>query len=332
MSASSPAPEVKTCLSEFRQEFASCWERLPWKGVFFGLLGAWLLLFHFLGNSTLGYVETSSLFGWLHYAYESSVDDQHGYLIPLVVLGLMWWKREALLAVEKRPWWPALLLLLLALLLHAAGYVVQQTRVSVAAFFLGVYALMGLVWGPRWLQASFFPFFLFAFCIPIATLSEPITFPLRLFATKITDFVSRGVLGIHVICDGTRIFDPNGSYKYEVAAACSGIRSLTATFALSVIYAFVALSGIWKRLLLVAAAFPLAVLANVLRLSMIIVAAEAFGGQSAGNYVHENAVLSMIPYLPALGGIFFLGHWLRDDRRDRGREAGTGLAGSHQEA
>jgi exosortase len=160
------------------------------------------------------------------------------------------------------------------------------------------------------LRASFFPFFLFAFCLPLSGgPSEKITFPLRMLATKITSVFSHAGLGINVIQDGTRIFDANGSYQYEVAAACSGIRSLTATLALSIIYGFVMFKAAWKRLFMVAAAFPLAVTANVFRLTTIIIAAEAFG-QRAGNFVHENSWLSLLPYIPAIGGILLIGHFL----------------------
>ena len=305
-----PEANAKTWFEAFREEFVQCWRRTPFKGLFFGLLGAWIVLFHFLGNSTLGYIPTPSLFSWLSYSYDNSADDQHGYLIPLVVLALMWWKRQELMAVRKDHWWPGLFLLLLALVIHLAGYMVQQTRVSVVGFFAGLYALMGIVWGCSWLKATFFPFFLFAFCVPIATLSEPLTFPLRMVATQITSFISSVGLGINVVCSGTLITDGNGTYQYEVAAACSGIRSMTAIFAIALVYGFVVFQSPWKRLAMVASAFPLAVVANVVRLCMIIIAAEAFG-QSAGNYVHESGWLSLLPYLPALGGVLLLGYCLK---------------------
>ena len=236
---------------------------MPDKGPFLVLLAAWLALFHFLGNSTFGYTKSASLFGWLKYSYTATPDDEHGFLIPLVVIGLLWWKRAELLAVPKRPWWPAGLLLAFSLLLHAAGFMVQQTRVSVVGFFVGLYALMGLLWGPRWLRATFFPFVLFIFCVPVTTVASTITFPLRLFATKITSAFCHVILGINVIQDGTRIFDANGSYQYEVAAACSGIRSLTAIFALTTIYGFTTFKSVWRTLLIIGSAFPLAVAANV---------------------------------------------------------------------
>jgi exosortase len=172
---------------------------------------------------------------------------------------------------------------------------------------------MGLTWGPHWLRASFFPFFLFVFCVPMANLADRISFPLRLLATHITSVVCRAGLGINVLEDGTRIFDSNGAYQYEVAAACSGIRSLVATFALATIYAFAMFKSPWRRLLVVFSAFPLAVASNVIRLTFIIVSAEAFG-QSAGNYVHKNGWLSLLPYAAAIGGILLVGYWLREDR------------------
>src|SRR5260370_28051632 len=235
----------------FRLELERCWRQLPDKLLFSELLAAWVLFFQFWGNCTLGYARTPSLFGWLEYMYRGSVDDEHGRLIPLVVLFLFWWKRKELLAVPKRRWWPASGLLLLAVALQMLGFMVQQTQISAAAFFVGLYALTGLTWGPQWLRASFFPFFLFVFCVPMANLADGISFPLRLLATRITSVVCHVGLGINVLQDGTRLFDPNGAYQYEVAAAWSGIRSLLATFALATIYAFVMLNIPWRRLLVV---------------------------------------------------------------------------------
>ncbi len=300
----------------FRLEWERCWRQMPDKLLFLALLAAWLLFFHFWGNSTLGYAHTPSLFSWLENMYRGSVDDEHGRLIPFVVLVLFWWRREELLAAPKRRWWPAAGLLLFALALQILSFMVQQTQISAVAFFVGLYALMGLVWGPRWLRASFFPFFLFVFCVPTANLADRISFPLRLLATHITSLVCHVGLGINVLQEGTRMFDPHGAYQYEVAAACSGIRSMVATFALATIYAFVKLRSPWRRLLVVFSAFPLAVASNVLRLISIIVSAEAFG-PSAGNYVHKNNGLSLLPYAVAMGGILLVGYWLREDRTPR---------------
>ncbi len=298
-------------------DFVGCWNQLPNKAFFFSLLAAWILLFQFLGSATFAYVDTPSLFGWLWKDYTSPSDDNddgHGVLIPLVVLALFWWKRRQLLAVPVRAWWPGLLLLAGCLLLHMVGFLIQQPKVSAVALFCGIYALMGLAWGVAWLRASFFPFFLFAFSVPITGVGGPIaytTFHLRLLVTRLVTIVCNTVLGIDVHRDGTQLSNAAQTYSYEVAAACSGLRSVIAIFALCTIFGFVTFEKPWKRACLMAAAIPLAVLGNMLRMLTIIIAAE-MDGQSGGNYVHDSAIFSMLPYVPAILGILVLGHWLRE--------------------
>lgn len=294
----------------FSAEFAAAWQQFPDKGLFFGLLAVWAALFHFLGSSTFGYVASPSLFRWLHVAYTwQGSEDGHGLLIPFVVVGLFWWKRQVLLDTPKGTWLPGLIFLAGGVVLHVLGYLVQQPRVSVVAFFGGVYALLALVWGWRFVVACFFPFVLLAFCIPVGSLAEPLTVPLRKVSTDIAVFTVRDLLGIPVVQEGVQIMDPRGTYTYEVAAACSGIRSLVTLVALTTIYGFTTFTRTWKRLLMVALALPLALLGNVLRLMTIIVAAEAFG-HAAGEFAHD--WFGFLTFALALAAMLGLGHWLRE--------------------
>ncbi len=313
---------VNGILEDFRIEFLECWRRLPNKGMFLGLLVAWLALFHFFGNSTLGYIPTSSLLGWMHETYKpihdaGANDDSHGRLIPFVVLGLFWWKRKELMALPLRTWWPALLLVAGALLLHLVGYLIQQPKLSIIALFTGVYGLMGLAWGREWLRDSFFPCILFAFCVPLGWSAVSLTFPLRVLVVKIVAIICHYFLAIDIMVQGTAIMDPTGRYQYEVAAACSGMRSLIATLAIAVIYAMVSFSTWWKRAVLIASALPLAVLGNVVRMLTIVIAAE-IGGQEWGARIHEGGpggVYSLLPYVPAFAGLLFLGHLMSEPSR-----------------
>jgi exosortase len=293
-------------------EMRACWRTLPNKGLFFGLLAVWLLLFQFLGNSSFGYIPSPSLFKWMYVSYnrESIVaDDGHGNLIPFLVLGLLWWKRKELLSQPLKSWWPALLLVGLGLLAHVVGFIVQQQRLSIVGLFVGLYGLMGVVWGPLWLRASFFPFFLFAFMVPLGSLTEPVTFPLRIMVSWIVEHLFNGLLGISVIRQGTELLNALGTYKYEVAAACSGMRSLISIFLVAVSYAFLVFQSPWKRLAMIAASLPLAVVGNVVRLGTIVAAGE-LRGQSAGNFVHEDPIISLLPYIPAFIGLMYIGRWL----------------------
>jgi exosortase len=326
---------TKSILEGFRLDFLECWQRLPNKGFFFVLLAAWLALFHFAGNSTLGYVHSPSLFAFMLNAYHPNLEawlrtfdlnsishwmsdgeEGHCLLVPFVVLGLCWWKRKELTALPLRSWWPGLVMVGVALLLHLFAFLVQQPKLSIVALLTGFFGLMGLAWGPAWLRASFFPFFLLVFCIPLGGLVQPITFNLRLLVCQLVDFVANNFLAIEVQRQGTSLISRAGHYQYEVAAACSGLHSLIATLGLATVYAFVAFRTWWKRALMVASAFPLAVLGNLMRMLAIIIAAE-IGGQAAGNKVHDGGpggVYSLLPYVPAFLGLILLGCWLREPK------------------
>ena len=289
------------------EEFTWYWQQWPNKPLLICLLAGWLILFQFLGNSTLGYIETRSLFGWMNYCYTAQPDDQHGYLIPAVVVLLFWWKRKELLGLAKDVWWPALGVVVLALALHVAAYVVQQARISIIAFALGLYGLLGLTWGRRFMISSFFPMVLFVFSVPLATVSETITYPLRILVAKISWGIGHGVLAMPIVRDGSQILGPEGNY--EVAAACSGIRSLTALGAVTMIYAFLGFTSKWRRLLVLLAAFPLAVAGNVARVSTVILIGDVFGQPTA---MSLEQYLGLVTFSVALACLLILGHWLKE--------------------
>lgn len=304
---------VKSGFASFWEELHHYWKQLPNKWLFFALVIVWSALFHFRGNAMFGWVDTPSLFGWMYWAFTTWPDDGHCLLIPFVVLALLWWKRQELFGVPKGIWWPALSFVVIGLLLHLAGYMIQQSRVSIVGFFTGLYGLTGLVWGKHWLRATVFPMILFVFCVPLGTLGDTITVPLRMLVTKASVGFSNDVLGIQVFRDGSRIIG-DGGFQYDVAPACSGIRSLIALLAMTTIYGFVTFRPAWKRILMVLVAAPLAVLGNIVRITGVIVTADAFG-QRAGALVEQK--LGFVTFAVAIACVLLLGHIFRDQEEER---------------
>ncbi len=264
------------------------WRMLPNKVMFFTLAVAWVALFAFMGNATLGYINSPSLFVWMFDIFTSPLsDEQYGLLVPFAVLALYWWKREVLVAKPLGLWGPGILIVAVALLLHLFGHVLQVTQLSTVAFLLGLYGLTGMAWGKNWLKASLFPFFLLAFCIPPGQSIDGFTFRLRLLVATIVSGIAHLGLSPDLVRDGTQLSDQQHTFAYDVAPACSGIHSLVALLALTIIYGFVSFKEPWKRTVLVASAIPLAVFGNVVRLCATIIVAE-LGGQSAGKAVETN--------------------------------------------
>jgi exosortase len=305
----SPKADEPVSSASFRDELVWYWQKWPAKPLWLTLFVAWVLIFQFLGNSTLGYIETRSLFGWMNYSYSQHPDDEHGYLIPVVILIMFWWKRKELLACAGDVWWPAMGVVLFGLVLHLIGYRVQQTRVSIVAFAIGLYGLLGLTWGRKFMINSFFPMALMVFAVPLSTVSETVTYPLRLLVTKISWFIGHGILAMPIVREGSRIIGPDGAY--DVVAACSGIRSLTALGAVTMIYAFIGFTVPWKRLVVLLAAFPLAVAGNVGRVTTVIVLGDVFGRDIA---MQLEQYLGLVTFAVALGCLMLLGHWLQGRR------------------
>lgn len=297
------------------------WAILPNKLFFFVLAGAWVALFAFLGNATFGYVHSSSLFTWMFDSYTSPIaEEQYGLLLPFVVLTLFWWKRQQLVARPLEFWWPGAGLVIVALFAHLVGFIAQQPKLSVMAFFAGIYGLTGLAWGKNWLKASFFPFFLLVFCVPAADSADWLTLRLRLLVSWIVSIIAHLGLAPDLIRDGTQLFDAQHTFAYEVAAACSGIRSLVALLALTTIYGFICFKSPWKRATMMLSALPLAVLGNVARLCFTIVVAETFG-QKAGKAVETYA--GFVTFAFAIGCIFLISRWLEKSEPKASSTAAT---------
>lgn len=294
---------------DFKSEFIGIWNEIPDKGVAGVLLLAWALLFQWLGSSTFGHIDSPSLFVWLWGNYNSELgDDQHGFIVPLIVLFLLWGKRAQWRAVPKAAaWWP-LVFLAAGVVFHLAGFLLQQQRLSVVGFFSGVFGILGTVWGGALLRAIFFPYVLFAFSVPIGQLSQSITFPLRILVTKAAVWFSSTLLGIGVVREGTFIRFPSLRYVFDVAPACSGIRSLISIFLFAVIYGVLSFQSPWKRATIVALALPFAVAGNIVRLITAMIIADGFGA-AAGKWAETK--LGFITFALAIGGVLLAGRFLR---------------------
>ena len=126
---------------------------------------------------------------------------------------------------------------------------------------------------------------------------------------KVAVGIGHDVLGIQVFKDGSLILNARGRAMYDVAPACSGMRSLIAMAALSVIYAFMNFKAPWKRLAVICAALPMAVVGNIARITTVIIVGDAFG-QKWGMVIEEK--FGFLTFAVAIAGMLGVGRLLRD--------------------
>lgn len=303
------SPILTASFMSIPDELKQLSHRFPSRGLFCVLLAAWVVLFHFLGNSVFGFVDSASLFRWHWAIWNGNPDEEFGMLVPILVAAILWIRRDRWADVPKAPWAPGLGLLVAGLVLHVVGYTIQQTRLSAFGFLIGLAGLTALLWGPALLRSILFPGFLLFFAIPFTGVLETLTFRLRLFVTDMSVGFCDAFLGMDVTRKGTLIYNKARTFTFDVAPACSGIRSLTAMTLLTVTYSFLAFASPWRRSVLILSALPLAVLGNIARLITVIVVSDAFG-QGAGLTVENR--FGFITFLVGLSGLFLLGRLLQE--------------------
>ncbi len=246
---------------------------------------AGVVLFQAFGNATHGYIATNSLFYWWGFQWVNpDSETEHAWLVLGLALFLFLRNLRRTPGESVPDDYRAAAAIVAALALHTLGFVAQQPRVSILALLLFTWGILAVIGGRRWSAASAFPLAFMIFAIPVNAL-DSIGFWLRMGVVGAGTHVAH-LLGIGVIRNGTQILAPDGSYQYDVVAACSGIRSLVALTALSVCVGYLWFRSARLRISLFVLGIPLVFLGNVVRISSIIVAAR-IGGQGAGDRVHD---------------------------------------------
>jgi exosortase len=159
------------------------------------------------------------------------------------------------------------------------------------------------------LRATFFPYFLLAFCIPVSALLEPLTFPLRVVVTKVAVFICNSLLSMKVRTEGTLIFNAARTFQFDVAPACSGIHSVTAMFLLTLTFGFLNFVTAWRRAALLLAAIPIAVFCNIIRLVVVVMVGEGIS-EAAATKIETK--FGFGTFLLGLACVFLLGRLLRE--------------------
>ncbi len=234
----------------------------------------------------------------------------HGFFIPLISLYMAWSQRDVLRTLSRKPANWGLLFVLLGLgQLYVArvGSEFFLQRTSLIPLLLGIILFL---YGTAWCRKLLLPIFYLIFMIPLpAIIWNKIAFPMQLFSSAVTEQVIHW-LGIPIFREGNVLH--LAQTTLEVVDACSGLRSLTTMFALSAALAWFAGYGTWKKWLLFLAAAPIAVFANVVRLSLTAFLASRYGEKMAQGFLHEfSGIMTFILGLLLLAVV----HSLLQDRK-----------------
>jgi exosortase len=276
------------------------------------IIGLMFMLFHMLGN-TVENVGSRSAFQWMFARWTDTIsfgaDYSHGYFIPFVSLGVIWYKRKEIFSVNMHTDSRGLAVVIFSLCLHWLGAKMQQTHFSLASLVLLIWGVPFYLFGWELAKKLIFPCSYLIFCIPL-NFMDIVAFPLRMFSTSLATSMLNG-LGIGAVQVGTAIRSTvAGGFEFDVADPCSGLRSLLAMTALTAVYAYFTQRTIPRKWILFMASIPLAVIGNIARIVTVAIVAEAFGGKLALGIYHDYSgyilFTAAIAMMVVIGGLLNL--------------------------
>lgn len=275
-----------------------------WKPVLVGLVLAFLY---------------ASVLGKLGRDWWTDENYSHGLLVPFVIAFIVWLEFEDFGAVNKTPnLWLGAGTIFAALFLLLGGTLGAELFVQRISFVLMLAGVVVYFFGIGILRFLVVPFVLLLLSIPIPQiLFNKIAFPLQIYASQIAVWGIR-LFEIPTVRKGN-VFEilPRGATQVialEVVEACSGIRSLMTLMTLALILAyftrarrefagngwadFLKNTDVWRALILMLSAIPIAVLTNAARVTATGVLTYYYGKQATEGTLHD--ALGWLVYIVAL--------------------------------
>ncbi|MFI4911427.1 MAG: exosortase/archaeosortase family protein [Sedimentisphaeraceae bacterium JB056] len=230
----------------------------------------------------------------------------HGFLIPVFSLYLIYRRKDNILSIETRPSVIGLMAMIFLVIFYIFNIV--QLRYAYGEPLLMIATLGSVILfmcGWRLIIHLWLPVAYLFFAIPVPTrLYRELTIPLRhiasQFATAFLNLVpdlqatARGVI-IDVIYKGEAL-----DSALDVAEACSGMRLLMAFLALGVAMAYLHERPFWQKIILVLSTVPIAVICNIVRVTITAFIHIFIGAEYAKGIYHDTLGLLMLPLAFAL--------------------------------
>lgn len=208
----------------------------------------------------------------------------HGYLIPFISLYLAWQRRSALRWQEFRGSWAGVAAVGGGILLGVAGRLATLVIVEYLALIVVIAGLVLALTGWRALRTLRVPLAILLFMIPLPNIvMNALSAQLQLMSSALGVWILR-LVGVTVFLEGNVI--DLGTYRLEVAEACSGLRYLLPLMTLSFLIACLYRAALWKRVLIFVSSIPVTLVTNSIRIATIGVMVDTWGPQMAEGAVH----------------------------------------------
>lgn len=254
-------------------------------------------------------------FAWLYGRWtEKDTFYSHGFLIPLISVGLYWGLRNIEVHSPKLQInWIPMAGMVLSILVDFAGMFLTINFLKAVGMisFIGFAGWCLLGWSEFKKRWSPFLFLFFMLPLPNIVLNK-ITVPLKIIVSKISVTIL-DLVGIPYVVKGFEVELAAGSMYID--NPCSGLRSLISFFAMAFIFSYLIKFEKWKSILLFGLTVPVALLCNILRVQFLFLVAHYWGiaHTQPGAAAHDYS--GMIMFGLGMGIFFLLFHSLSNEHK-----------------
>lgn len=225
--------------------------------------------------------------------WRNQPDYSHGFLVIPLAAFFLWSRRGKLQTMRLRPSWLGVGLLLVAAVLRWLASIYFLGPLDGWTIPIWVAGIVALAFGWDCLLWSLPAIVFLWFMVPIPFSAETmLSLPLQRVATKLST-ECLVMFGQPALSEGNTIWI--GDNPLNIAEACSGLRILVGIYALA--FAFVLFSKWqwWQKALVIVAALPIAIVANVIRIVVTGVLYKFSTSHVAQRFMHDLSGLLMIP-------------------------------------
>lgn len=220
-----------------------------------------------------------------------SIDYTHAYFILPISLYCAWrvtkkgdvslWQGPVS-AGDTPP--ASLALVLLGLLMFIFGWKLDYLFITTLSLIPLLYGIIIYLYGTKMAKVLSFPIlYLLLMVPPPLGILDAITIPMR-HGVSVAAVGILKLLHYPIHREGLMIY--LGGHEIFMGAPCSGFRSLITMFSLGVVYVYVIKGTLWKKLILVAAIIPLALLGNLIRVITLCLLTFYAGEKVAQGFFH----------------------------------------------
>lgn len=216
---------------------------------------------------------------WLAQSWLGNPYYSHGLLVPAIAGYLVWRRRRVII----QPWDGGLAVVALGIGLHVASRPQQLHILSAAGLIVVTIGLVLTFAGPTAARRWAFPLAFLGAMVPLPFV-ERLSPPLEAFVARYAAVCVRP-LGVAATTIGSQVH--LASTAFTVGAPCSGLRSIVALLTLTLLFVYMVRGPWWGKMALLTAALPIAIVANLLRVSSLFFVADTLGADAGLLYYHN---------------------------------------------